>query len=76
MSTITLESLTEKLKYLPTSILEKIWGYTDVLLENKELDFTLSDEQKEQLLNQKDVTLDECIDPEELYKQLKKKYEL
>jgi hypothetical protein len=76
MSAITLESLNEKLKYAPSSILEKIWGYADALLENKELTFTLSEEQKKQLLKQNDVPLDQCIDAEDVYQQLKQKYEL
>lgn len=76
MSAITLESLTEKLKYVPDSILEKIWGYADALLENKELTFTLSEEQKTHLLKQNEVPLDQCIDAEEVYQQLKNKYEL
>jgi hypothetical protein len=76
MSAITLESLNEKLKYAPSSILEKIWGYADALLENNELTFKLSEEQKKHLLKQNDVPLDQCIDAEEVYRQLKKKYEL
>ena len=76
MSAITLESLNEKLKYAPSSILEKIWGYADALLENKELTFTLSEEQKKQLLKQNDVPLNQCIDAEDVYQQLKQKYEL
>lgn len=76
MSTITLESLNEKLKHAPSSILEKIWGYADALLENNELTFKLSKEQKTHLLNQNNVPLKQCIDAEELYKKLKKKYDL
>lgn len=76
MNTITLESLNEKLKYAPSSILEKIWGYADALLENKELTFTLSEEQKKHLLKQNKVPLNQCIDAEDVYQQLKQKYEL
>ena len=76
MSTITLESLTEKLKYAPNSILEKIWGYADALLENKELTFTLSEEQKKHLLKQNEVPLEECIDAEDAYVELKQKHGL
>lgn len=76
MSAITLESLNEKLKNAPSVVLEKIWGYADALLENKELTFTLSEEQKKQLLEQNDVPIDQCIDAEEVYQQLKQKYEL
>ena len=37
MNAITLEDLTQKLQNAPASILEKIWGYADALLENREL---------------------------------------
>jgi len=76
MNAITLASLTEKLKYAPSSVLEKIWDYADGLLENKELSFSLSEEQKKHLLKQNDVSLDQCIDAEEVYQFLKKKHEL
>ena len=76
MNTITLESLNEKLKYAPSSILEKVWGYADALLENKEPTFTLSEEQKKHLLKQNKVPLNQCIDAEDVYQQLKQKYEL
>ena len=76
MSTITLESLNEKLKHAPSSILEKIWGYADALLENRELAFTLSNEQKKILTDQDNVSLEECTDAEDFYKELKEKYEL
>lgn len=76
MNTITIEDLTEKLKYAPSSILEKIWGYADALLENRELSFTFSDEQKKILLDQENISLDECTDAEDFYKELKEKYEL
>ena len=46
------------------------------ILENNELTFKLSEEQKTHLLNQNNVPLEQCIDAEELYKKLKKKYDL
>ncbi len=76
MGTVTIDTLTEKLKNAPSSILEKIWGYADALLENNELTFTLSEEQKAHLLKQNDVALDQCMDAEEVYQQVKQKYEL
>ena len=76
MSTITLEDLTQKLQNAPASILEKIWGYADALLENRELAFTLSNEQKKILTDQDNVSLEECTDAEDFYKELKEKYEL
>lgn len=76
MGTVTIDSLSEKLKNAPNSVLEKIWGYADALLENKELTFTLSEEQKEHLLKQNDVPLNQCIEADDVYLQIKKKYEL
>ena len=76
MSTITLEDLTQKLQNAPASILEKIWGYADALLENSELAFTLSNEQKKILTDQDNISLEECTDAEDFYKELTEKYEL
>ncbi|MDI9310898.1 MAG: hypothetical protein QM535_11845 [Limnohabitans sp.] len=75
MSTITLKELTKKLQYASPSILERILGYADALLENsKEQEFVLSEEQRQQLLKQ--VPLEDYKDAEEVYHQLKKKYDL
>ena len=76
MNAITLEDLTQKLQNAPASILEKIWGYADALLENRELAITLSNEQKKILTDQDNVSLEECTDAEDFYKELKEKYEL
>lgn len=76
METVTLATLTEKLKYAPHSVLEKIWGYADALLENKELHFALSEAQKQQLVKQNKTSIEQCIDAEAVYQQLKQKYEL
>ena len=76
MNAITLEDLTQKLQNAPTSILEKIWGYADALLENRELAFTLSNEKKKILTDQDNVSLEDCTDAEDFYKELKQKYEL
>ena len=76
MNAITLEDLTQKLQNAPASILEKIWGYADALLENRELAFTLSNEQKKILTDQDNVSLEECTDADDFYKELKEKYEL
>jgi len=76
MGTVTIDSLSEKLKNAPNSILEKIWKYADELLENKELTFTLSEKQKEHLVKQNDVPLNQCVEAEDVYQKLKKKYDL
>jgi len=44
--------------------------------QNTSSDFELSEEQKQMLLNQKEVPLDQCQDAETVYEILKKKYEL
>ena len=62
MNAITLEDLTQKLQNAPASILEKIWGYADALLENRELAFTLSNEQKKILTDQDNVSLEDWYD--------------
>lgn len=41
MGTVTIDAITEKLKNAPSSILEKIWGYADALLENNERTYLL-----------------------------------
>lgn len=76
MNAVTLETLTEKLKNAPSSVLEKIWGYADALLENKGNSFELSDKQKEFLLKQNTVSLDDCKEAEEVYQELLNKYDL
>jgi hypothetical protein len=76
MNTVTLEDLTEKLRYAPSSILEKIWGYADALIESRDISFTLSEQQKKHLLKQNEVPLDKCVNAEDVYVQLKEKYEL
>ncbi|WMW77090.1 hypothetical protein RF683_06215 [Flavobacterium sp. 20NA77.7] len=76
MRTVTIDAITEKLKNTPSSILEKIWGYADALLENNELTYMLTEEQKGHLLKQNDVPLNQCMDAEEVYQQVKQKYEL
>lgn len=76
MNAVTIDEITKKLKVAPSSILEKIWGYANALLENKEVAFKLSEKQKAHLLKQNQVSIEECKDAEEIYFQLKKKYEL
>ena len=64
------------MKYAPTSILEKIWGYADALLENSEIVFTLSDKQKKILTEQNNISLNDCTDAEDFYQELKEKYDI
>lgn len=76
MNTVTLEALTEKLRGLPNEVLLKVWGYTDALLERKNMMFELSEEQKKHLLKQNDIPLEECFEADVALEKLKQKYEL
>lgn len=44
--------------------------------KESDLVFELSDEQKKILLEQENISLNECSDAEDFYKELKNKYEL
>lgn len=44
--------------------------------KEEEIDFKLTEEQKQQLLKQNEVSLEQCMDANEVYHQLKKKYDL
>lgn len=76
MEAITLEDLTQKLQNAPTSILEKIWGYADALLENRDLTFTLSDQQKKILDERLKADKKDFIPAREALNKLRHKYEL
>lgn len=41
-----------------------------------EIDFQLTDEQKKILLDQENISLDDCKDADDFYKEMKKKYDL
>ena len=41
-----------------------------------EIDFELTQEQKQILLQQENISLDQCMDAEDFYKEMKKKYDL
>lgn len=78
METLTLKLLTEKLKDAPQSVLERVMGYVDALIEPAETkkNYTLSKKQQEILDSQ--VTSDKSLytDADKLYADLKSKYEL
>ena len=75
MNSLILKELNKKLQYAPSSVLERILGYADALLEeNKTHNYELSQSQKEQL--QKEVSLENCKEAEEVYLALKNKYDL
>lgn len=77
METISIDLLTRKLKNAPQSVLERVIGYADALLESQEKEsFVLSDEQKNTLLKQNNVPLEDCTEAHLVYENLKNKYGL
>lgn len=44
--------------------------------KEEEIDFELTQEQKQNLLQQENISLDQCINAEDFYKEMKKKYDL
>jgi len=77
MENISIDLLTRKLKNAPQSVLERVIGYADALLESQEKEsFALSDDQKEILLKQNNVPLEDCTEANLVYENLKNKYGL
>ena len=77
MENISIDLLTRKLKNAPQSVLERVIGYADALLESQEKEsFALSDGQKEILLKQNNVPLEDCTEANLVYENLKNKYGL
>jgi hypothetical protein len=78
MKTITLNTLNEKLKNAPQSVLERVVGYIDALLEPTESSkpYTLSLAQQQLLDSQLNTDKNTYIDADKLYDDLKSKYEL
>ncbi|MBG6110913.1 hypothetical protein H4V97_002063 [Flavobacterium sp. CG_23.5] len=77
MVTPTLELLTKKLKDAPQSILERVMGYVDALIdiENKE-SYTISKTQQKILDSQLNSDKSLYNDADKLFSDLKSKYEL
>ena len=44
--------------------------------KEEEIDFQLTDQQKQVLLEQENISLDDCMDADDFLKEMKKKYEL
>lgn len=78
METISIELLTRKLKNAPQSVLERVIGYVDALVEpvSNSKPYSLSKEQQQILDSQLSSDKSTYIDAEILYIDLKKKYEL
>ena len=78
METISIDLLTRKLKNAPQSVLERVIGYVDALVEptTNTKPYSLSKEQQQILDGQLNSDKATYTDAETLYTDLKKKYEL
>lgn len=76
MQTLTLENLTQKLKTAPQSVLERVAGYVDALLDDNKKSYSLTSEQQQILDSQINSDKSTYIKADDLYHHLKKKYEL
>ena len=77
METISIDVLTRKLKNAPQSVLERVIGYIDALVEPATTKpYTLSKEQQQILDSQINSDKSTYIDAETLFDNLKSKYDL
>lgn len=78
METLTLKLLTDKLKDAPQSVLERVMGYVDALIEPSEnkVTYKLSNKQQQILDSQVNEDKSNYVDADKLYSDLKSKYEL
>ena len=78
METMSIDLLTRKLKNAPQSVLERVIGYVDALVEpaTNTKPYNLSADQQQILDSQLNSDKSTYIDAELLYDNLKNKYEL
>ena len=78
METISIDVLTRKLKNAPQSVLERVIGYVDALVEpaTNAKPYNLSADQQQILDSQLGSDKSTYTDAETLYTDLKNKYEL
>jgi len=78
METISIDLLTRKLKNAPQSVLERVIGYVDALIEpaTNTKPYSLSAAQQQILDSQLNSDKATYTNAETLYSDLKKKYEL
>lgn len=77
MNSATLDLINEKLKNEPQEILDRVLGYLEGILEDKDLkfnDFELTDEVKKQLKDIAERPLSEHVSEEEVKYGIKQKY--
>ena len=78
MDSVSIDLLTQKLKNAPQSVLERVIGYIDALVEptTTTKPYTLSKEQQEILDSQLNSDKSTYIDAETLFDNLKNKHDL
>ncbi|MBW8362157.1 MAG: hypothetical protein K0M56_08240 [Kaistella sp.] len=77
MNSATLDLINEKLKNEPQEILDRVLGYLEGILEDKDLqynDFELTDEMKKQLKEIAERPLSEHVSEEEVKYRIRQKY--
>jgi succinate dehydrogenase/fumarate reductase flavoprotein subunit len=77
METISIDLLNKKLKNAPQSVLERVMGYIDALVESEKNSkpYELSKEQQQALDSQLNSDKSTYTEAETLFEDLKKKYE-
>ncbi|WP_395045149.1 hypothetical protein [Flavobacterium sp.] len=76
MNNRTFDLLASKLKNAPQSVIERVIGYVDALVEPNNKPYKLTKQQQQQLDNQINSDKNEYVVAETLFLDLKKKYEL
>lgn len=78
METTSIDLLTRKLKNAPQSVIERVMGYVDALVETTKniKPYNLSAEQQQILDSQLNLDKTTYTDAETLYTDIKHKYEL
>lgn len=78
MDTVSIDLLTQKLKNAPQSVLERVIGYIDALVEEPTATkpYVLSKEQQQILDSQLNTDKSTYMDADKLFDELKSKYEL
>ncbi|WP_339888446.1 hypothetical protein [uncultured Flavobacterium sp.] len=78
METVSLDTLTKKLKNAPQSVIERVIGYVDAIMEKnpESKPYILNEEQQKILNEQVNLDIKEYSKAEKVYENLKDKYEL
>ena len=78
METVLLDTLTKKLKNAPQSVIERVIGYVDAIMENSKetKSYLLTEEQQNILNEQVGLNMKEYTEASKVYSNLKDKHEL